>query len=49
MKDPATARVGPKALPDAVLISEAKDEDEVVPAPTVKSYKAVPEKVEETA
>ncbi|ABN64986.1 predicted protein [Scheffersomyces stipitis CBS 6054] len=43
MKDPAANRFGPKSLPDAVKISEAKDEDEVIPAPTVKSYKAQPE------
>ncbi|KAL7665310.1 40S ribosomal protein S3 [[Candida] zeylanoides] len=47
MKDPATNKNGPTSLPDAVFISEAKDEDEVVPAPTVKSYKQAP--VEEEA
>lgn len=39
MRDPAKNRFGPKALPDAVKIAEYKDEDEVVPAPTVKVYK----------
>ncbi|CAH2355782.1 40S ribosomal protein S3 [[Candida] railenensis] len=43
MRDPAQNKNGPTALPDAVFISEAKDEDEVVPAPTVKSYKQAPE------
>ena len=32
MKDPAANRFGPRALPDAVKIAEAKDEDEVIPA-----------------
>lgn len=39
MKDPAANKFGPKALPDAVKVAEAKDEDDVVSAPTVKSYK----------
>lgn len=51
MKDPATNKFGPKSLPDAVKISEAKDEDEIIPAPTVKSYRAAaePEQAEEVA
>ncbi|CCE82928.1 Piso0_002691 [Millerozyma farinosa CBS 7064] len=43
MKDPAASRIGPKALPDNVVISEAKDEDEIIPAPTVKAYRQVAE------
>lgn len=47
MRDPATNKFGPKALPDAVKISEAKD-DESIPAPMVKSYikQDKPEEVE---
>lgn len=48
MKDPAANRFGPRALPDAVKIAEAKDEDEVIPAPTVKSYKQTAEDETET-
>lgn len=39
MRDPAKNRNGPTSLPDAVKIAEYKDEDEVVSAPTVKSYR----------
>lgn len=42
MRDPAANKTGPKSLPDAVTISEAKDEDEAVPAPFVKVFKAAP-------
>lgn len=45
MRDPASNKFGPRALPDAVQISEAKDEDEVVPAPHVVSFKAKEEPV----
>lgn len=48
MKDPEANRFGPRALPDAVKIAEAKDEDEVIPAPYVKNYKQQPEEVAET-
>ncbi|RLV95470.1 40S ribosomal protein S3 [Spathaspora sp. JA1] len=42
MKDPATNKFGPRALPDAVKIAEAKDEDEIISGPTVKVYKQEP-------
>lgn len=42
MRDPAANKTGPKALPDAVQILEAKDEDAAIPAPTVKVYKEAP-------
>ncbi|KAG7194211.1 40S ribosomal protein S3 [Scheffersomyces spartinae] len=40
MKDPAQNKRGPKSLPDAVKIAEAKDEDEIIPAPTVRIHRA---------
>lgn len=43
MRDPARNRFGPKALPDNVRVSEYKDEDEVVPAPSVKVYRKAEE------
>ncbi|CDK28835.1 unnamed protein product [Kuraishia capsulata CBS 1993] len=43
MKDPAAAKFGPKALPDAVQIIDPK-EDEFVPVPYVKDYKPAAEK-----
>lgn len=46
MRDPETNRRGPRSLPDYVKIIEPK-EDEVVPAPTVKSYVQKEEPVEE--
>ncbi|KAG7664300.1 RPS3 [[Candida] subhashii] len=49
MKDPAANKVGPKSLPDAVKIAEAKDENEIIPAPTVKSYKKKEEEEEVAA
>lgn len=49
MKDPATNKFGPRALPDYVQIAEAKDDDELVPAPTVKSYRTQAEPVEASA
>lgn len=49
MRDPAKNKFGPKALPDAVKISEYKEDDEVVPAPTVKVYKQAAEPVAEAA
>ena len=38
MRDPATAKTGPRALPDAVTIVEPKDEEPVL-APSVKDYR----------
>ncbi|KAK6205087.1 ribosomal protein S3 [Scheffersomyces amazonensis] len=42
MKDPAANKRGPRALPDAVKIAEVKDEDEIIRAPSVKTYKQAP-------
>lgn len=38
MKDPATNRAGPKALPDAVTIIDPKEEDNDI-TPIVKDYR----------
>ncbi|VEU24321.1 DEKNAAC105587 [Brettanomyces naardenensis] len=40
MLDPASARKGPKTLPDAVVVREPKDE-EPIPAPYVQVYKEI--------
>lgn len=46
MRDPATSRSGPNALPDTVTIAEPK-EDAEVPEPYVKDYKPAAEPVAE--
>ncbi|ODQ79547.1 hypothetical protein BABINDRAFT_161934 [Babjeviella inositovora NRRL Y-12698] len=44
MRDPETARTGPRALPDLVKVLEPKEES-AVPAPFVKNHKVVAEPV----